>query len=42
MILLEPLEHIDQGICIFGIFQFFALELVLFRGRHQLLPLPFR
>ena len=39
---LEPLEHIDQGIFIFGIFRFFAFELVLFRGRHQLLPLPHR
>ena len=27
-------KHIDQGIFIFGIFRFFAFELVLFRGRH--------
>ena len=42
MIWLEPIEHIDQGVFIFGIFQFFAFELVLFRGSHQLLPLPNR
>ena len=42
MIWLEPLEHIDQGIFIFGIFQLFAFELLLFMDRHQLLPLPLR
>ena len=42
MISLEPLEHIDQGIFIFGIFQLFAFELLLFMDRHQLLPLPLR
>ena len=42
MIWLEPLEHIDHGIFIFGIFPFLAFELVLFRSRHQLLPLPHR
>ena len=42
MILLEPLEHIDQGVSIFRIFQYFAFELVLFRLRVQLLPLPNR
>ena len=42
MIWLEPLEHIDQGIFIFGIFQLFAFELLLFMDRHQLLPLPHR
>ena len=40
MIWLEPLKHIDQGVFIFEIFQFFVFELVLFWGRHQLLPLP--
>ena len=40
MIWLEPLEHIDKGVLIFGIFQFFVFKLVLFRGRHQLLPHP--
>ena len=40
MIWREPLEHIDQGVYIFEIFQFFAFELILFKGRHQLLPLP--
>ena len=42
MIWLEHLEHIDQGIFICGIFQFFAFESELFRGWHQLLPLPHR
>ena len=40
MIWLEPLEHIDKGVFIFRIFQLFVFKLVLFRGRHQLLPLP--
>ena len=40
MIWLEPLEHIDKGVFIFRIFQFLVFKLVLFRGRHQLLPLP--
>ena len=39
MVWLEPLEDIDKGILIFGIFQFFVFKLVLFRGRHQFLPL---
>ena len=42
MIWLQPLEHNDHGIFIFGIFQFLAFELVLFRSRHQLKPLPHR
>ena len=38
MILLEPVEHIDQGVFILGIFHFFAFELVLLRGRHRRAP----
>ena len=34
------LKHIDKGVIILEIFQFFVFELVLFRGGHQLLPLP--
>ena len=33
------LKHIDKGVFIFGIFQFFVFELVLFKVRQQLLPL---
>ena len=40
MILLEPVEHIDQGVFILGIFHFFAFELVLLRGRHRRAPPP--
>ena len=40
MILLEPVEHIDQGDFILGIFHFFAFELVLLRGRHRRAPPP--
>ena len=39
-ILMIWLKHIDKGVFIIGIFQFFVFEMVLFRGRHQLLPLP--
>ena len=38
MILLEPVEHIDQGVFILGIFHFFAFELVLLRDRHRRAP----
>ena len=39
-ILMIWLKHIDKGVFIIGIFQFFVFEMVLIRGRHQLLPLP--
>ena len=42
MIWPEPLEHIDQGVFIFLYFSIFAFDLVFFKGRHQLLPLPHR
>ena len=42
MIWLEPLEHIDKGVFIFRIFQFFVFKLVLFRGYTSVVATPTR